>query len=172
MVIWIIGLAGAGKTSIAKALYQQMKQNAPATIMVDGDMIREVMGEDLGHTLEDRRKNGWRICRLCRYLDSQNVNVICATLSQFHEQQQWNRDTYSSYFEVLLDVPMETLIARDQKGLYSGARSGKIKDVVGVDMPFPLPLNPDLVIKNNEPLSDFSAIAGTILAKVHGRGLV
>ena len=163
MVIWIIGLAGAGKTTIAKALYTRLKTEDRATVMLDGDAIREIFAGDLGFTLEDRRRNGWRICRMCKYLDDQGINVVCATLSQFHEQQDWNRENFSQYFEVYLEVDMNVLIRRDQKGLYSGALAGKISNVVGVDMPFPRPISPDLCLTNSEPVEQFSGFVDQIL---------
>lgn len=163
MVFWIIGLAGAGKTTIAKALYSDLKAKDHSTVLLDGDAIREIMDGDLGFSLEDRRKNGWRICRMCHYLDKQGINVVCATLSQFHEQQAWNRENLSDYYEVFVDVDMEVLIHRDQKGLYSGALAGRVANVVGVDMPFPPPELPDLIIKNSEPVSDFSPYVKKIL---------
>jgi adenylyl-sulfate kinase len=163
MVIWLIGLAGAGKTSIGKALYQRLKADNPSTVFLDGDQVREIMGNDLGHTLEDRRRNGWRICRLCSYLEQQGIDVICATLSQFHEQQAWNRRNFARYFEVFVDVPLDVLIRRDQKGLYSGALAGTIRDVVGVDMPFPPPLAPDLILQNGEHNEKFLSMAETII---------
>ena len=164
MVFWIIGLAGAGKTTIAKALYAKLKASEPSTVLLDGDSIREIMGGDLGFTLEDRRRNGWRICRMCKYLDEQGINVICATLSQFHDQQDWNRANLSDYFEVFVDVDMEVLVRRDQKGLYSGALAGSISNVVGVDMLFPPPISPDLVLKNSESVSEFSSFVEKIQA--------
>lgn len=163
MVFWIIGLAGAGKTTIARALYEKLKSKEPATVFLDGDAIREIMGGDLGYTVEDRRRNGWRICRLCNLLDTQGINVVCATLSQFHDQQDWNRKNYSKYFEVYIDVDMEVLINRDQKNLYSKAIAGLISNVVGIDMPFPAPVNPDIVLQNSEPLSDFSGFINEII---------
>jgi adenylylsulfate kinase-like enzyme len=169
MVVWLIGLAGAGKTSIGRALYKLVRDRDPATVFIDGDHVRNIMGHDLGYSLEDRRANGWRICRLCAYLDQQNINVVCATLSQFHDQQQWNRAEYSRYFEVFVDVPMETLVRRDQKGLYTGALAGTVKNVVGVDMPFPAPLAPDLVLANGEPVDDFGLLAGRIFAELSER---
>lgn len=163
MVFWIIGLAGAGKTTIAKSLYTRLKQENPSTVLLDGDAIREIMGGDLGFTLEDRRRNGWRICRMCKYFDDQGINVVCATLSQFHEQQNWNREHFSRYFEVYLDVDMNILVQRDQKGLYSSALAGKISNVVGVDMPFPLPISPDLQLDNSTPNDHFSKFVDKIL---------
>lgn len=164
MVIWIIGLAGAGKTSVGRALHALLKESGRPVAFLDGDHVREMMDNDLGHTLEDRRRNGRRMSRICHYLDSQGIDVVCATLSQFDEHQSWNRANNSRYFEVYLDVPMAVLEQRDQKGLYSGARDGKIKDVVGVDMPFPPPKNPDLVIGHNGDAP--AAIAQSILTGI------
>jgi adenylylsulfate kinase len=169
MVIWLIGLAGAGKTSIGGALCQALRRSQPATVFLDGDQVREIAGGDLGYSLEDRRLNGWRICRLCRYLDAQGMNVVCATLSQFPEQQQWNRATYSRYFEIFIDVPMEVLIERDQKQLYSRVLAGTVRNVVGVDMPFTPPAAPDLVLRNAKPVIDFALIAEPVLATMRER---
>jgi len=107
------------------------------------------MGDDLGHTVKDRRKNAWRICHLCEYLDNQGIDVVCAILSIFHDTQEWNRDHYSQYFEVFIEVPMEILIERDQKGLYSGALNGEITNVVGVDIPFEPPPCADIIVDNS-----------------------
>lgn len=131
--------------------------------MLDGDAIREIMGKDLGFTLDDRRRNGWRICRICKYLSDQGINVVCATLSQFNDQQEWNRSNLNNYFEVYLEVDINVLIKRNQKGLYSGALAGKINNVVGIDMPFPPPLAPDLRLVNNAPKDDFSLFVAQIL---------
>lgn len=165
MVFWIIGLAGAGKTTIAKALYSKLKQEDPSTVLLDGDAIREIMGGDLGFTLDDRRRNGWRICRICKYLSDQDINVVCATLSQFHDQQEWNRSNLNNYFEVYLEVDMDVLIERDQKGLYSGALAGEINNVVGIDMAFSPPYAPDLRLANSVtvPRDGFSLFADRIL---------
>jgi adenylylsulfate kinase-like enzyme len=164
MVIWIIGLAGAGKTTVGRALHALLQQGGRPVAFLDGDHAREMMDNDLGHTLEDRRKNGRRMSRICHYLDSQGIDVVCATLSQFDEHQSWNRASNSRYFEVYLDVPMEVLVARDQKGLYSSALAGRIKDVVGVDMPFPPPKNPDMVIRSTDAPD---VMARNILAEIH-----
>jgi adenylylsulfate kinase len=169
MVIWLIGLAGSGKTTIGRALYQRMKAANPATLFLDGDHVREIMGEDLGHTIGDRRRNGQRICNLCRFFDGQGMDVVACVLSLFHDQQEQNRRDLKDYFEVYVDVPMDVLEARDQKRLYSGARAGRIKDVVGVDIPFAPPRRPDLVIENGRPCADFGVHAEAILAAVARR---
>ena len=151
MVIWIIGLAGAGKTTIGHQVYQRLRVTKPNIVFLDGDHVRSIMGNDLGYTIEDRRTNAWRICHLCQYLDQQGIDVVCAILSLFHETQEWNRRYFSQYFEVYIEVSMKVLQVRDQKGLYSKALVGQIENVVGIDIPFNPPLRPNLVIDNGQP---------------------
>ena len=83
MVIWIIGMAGAGKTVIGEALYRKMKTQHSNLVFIDGDVIRQVWGDKVGHTIPERKKNADRICRLCQMLDSQSIHVICSILSIF-----------------------------------------------------------------------------------------
>lgn len=163
MVTWIIGLAGAGKTTIGRALYSELKPKHPNLVFLDGDTVRKVMGEDLGHTLEDRKKNADRVCRLCSMLESQNIHVICAILSIFPESQEWNRQNYRQYYEVYIDVDKETLIKRDQKGLYSKALKGEIKNVVGFDIEFKAPLKADMIVKNDMQKLEFKELARQII---------
>lgn len=169
MVIWLIGLAGAGKTTVGRALYDQIKALDRATVFLDGDHVREIMGNDLGHSLEERRQNGLRVSRLCHYLDRQGINVVCAILSLFEEQQRWNRETYSDYFEVFIDVPMDVLATRDQKGLYSGAKEGRIPNVAGVDIEFRPPAHPDMVVRNDRELSQIDSTVAAVLDRVTAR---
>ena len=145
MVIWLIGMSGAGKTTLARALHDQLKSEHANLVMLDGDVIRDVF-PDVDHSVEGRRRNAERISQLCRLLDSQGINVIAAVLSIFPDWQRWNRENFSRYFEIFLDIPLETLKQRDEKGLYAAAMAGKMKDVVGMDIPFPPPANPDLVL--------------------------
>lgn len=166
MVIWIIGLSGAGKTTIGREVFEIIKLRKPNVVFLDGDHVRTIMGEDLGHSVVDRRANAWRICRICQFLDDQNIDVVCCILSLFHDTQKWNRATYSQYFEVYIEVSMDVLEARDQKGLYSGAKANKIRDVVGIDIPFVPPMCPDLVLANGEPLQNPRALAEEILSKM------
>lgn len=164
MVIWIIGMSGAGKTSIATEVHRLLRTEGRPVVLIDGDVIRDVFGGDADHSLQGRRKNADRICRLCRFLETQGIDVVCAILSIFHESQAWNRRHLKEYFEVFVRVPFDHLVARDSKGLYQKALDGQMKNVVGVDIPFEPPPQPDLVIDNNQPIEDFSAYAKRILA--------
>jgi adenylylsulfate kinase-like enzyme len=163
MVIWLIGLSGVGKTVIGKEVYNLLRAKRPNVIFLDGDTMREIMGGDLGYTLEDRLNNAWRICRLGKYLDSQGIDVVCGILSIFPETQRWNHENIPHYFEVYIRAPLETLIQRDSKGLYRRALTGEIKNVVGMDIEFPLPPNPDLIVDNDIMLTSLEPIARRIL---------
>jgi adenylylsulfate kinase len=168
MVIWIVGLAGSGKTVIGRELCKLLKNSYSNTVFVDGDDIRSIFKHDRSegdYSLESRKKNAERICEICAWLDKQGVNVVCSVLSIFEESRRWNRRTYSEYFEVFINVSMEVLKARDQKGLYSGAAAGNIKNVVGFDIQFEVPESPDMVIDNNMKTDNFSGFAKKIYEK-------
>lgn len=160
--IWIIGLAGAGKTTIGRAVATRLRHRDAATVMLDGDELRRLAGDDLGHSLADRERNGWRMARMCAFLNAQGVNVVCGILSLFPAQRAWNRANLPGYLEVLIEVPMAELERRDQKGLYSGARAGTTKDVAGIDLPFARP-DAHLVVANAGPVTDCDAIADRIV---------
>ena len=143
-VFWVTGLAGAGKTTIGTALYEKIRQTSAQTVLLDGDVMREVFGNDLGYTAEDRFKCAMRYSRLCRLLSVQGINVICCTISMFDDVRKWNRDNIATYMEIYVKVDDETLLMRNQKELYNSG-----VDVVGVSVEAQLPSNPHLIIENN-----------------------
>lgn len=166
MIIWIIGMPGSGKTSIGSNLFVQLKKTHSNCVFIDGDDIRNIMMNDLGHSIDERKINANRIRNLCKHLDSQNINVICSILSLFEEDRAWNRLNYQEYFEVYLDVPIEIIKTRDQKGLYS------LKDqqnVVGQDIKFNPPQNPDLIIESYENHTTISGATKLILKHIKHR---
>ena len=173
MVIWLIGLSGAGKTTIGRQVFETWKSEAPNTVFVDGDDIRALFNNDQGedaYTLEGRRLNAKRITGLCSWLDRQGINVVCSILSLFPEMRRENRNLFSGYFEVYLKVPMDELNRRDSKGLYAAAKRGEMQNVVGIDIPFPEPDVADLVIENSGPGADPKTLANEILAKAMKAG--
>lgn len=149
IVYWITGLSGAGKTTIGKMLYEKVKAKCPNTVFLDGDMLRKVFGDDLGYSMEDRRKCAMRYSRLCAMLQVQGMNVICCTISMFDSVRDWNRQNIQNYKEIYVKVSMETLRRRDQKGLYSGTTAESEKEIVGVHMDIEEPKYPDLILQND-----------------------
>ena len=149
MVIWITGLSGSGKTTLASKVYKNIKEDYNNTILLDGDIIREALNNSFGYTFEERHIGARQIHGLCNMLDKEEIIVICATMSLFHDIQELNKQKFSKYLEVFLDVEMEELIKRDQKQLYSKALSGLENNVVGVNLKYEQPINPHLHLVNN-----------------------
>jgi adenylylsulfate kinase len=168
MVVWVIGLSGAGKTTVAREIYGRLKASHPNTVLLDGDLVREALGNDLGHTVEDRRRNAQRLTGMCRLLSEQGIHVVCAVLSIFREGQRWNRAHLRDYAEVYVEASFEALVARDPKGLYRAALGGKVTHVVGVDIPFELPEQPDFVIKNDGTLEELVTRAAGVVEHLPG----
>lgn len=150
MVIWLIGLAGSGKTTVGREVYARWKAKDRSTVFVDGDEVRDIFRHNRGdepYSVEGRRQNAERIASLCAWLDRQDINVVCCILSIFEETRDWNRANYSDYFEVYLHAPETALSSR--RHLYQEAEQGRMCNVVGVDIPFTPPANPDLVIDSS-----------------------
>lgn len=164
MVLWLIGLSGAGKTTLAQLVYNKLKPSIPNLVLLDGDVLRDVFGNDVDHTIEGRNRNANRLSHLSRFLATQNIHVIAAVLSIFPEWQRWNRANIPEYSEVYLRASLGVLTKRDKKGLYGPALRGKMENVVGVDITFPEPLNADIVIDNNEERSDFDDMVLQIMS--------
>src|ERR1700683_1640462 len=166
-VYWITGLSGAGKSTVGKELWRRLRAIGHAAVLLDGDTVREAIAEDLGHTAANRRQSAMRNARLCRLLSSQGIDVICPTISLFHDVQRWNRANIPGYCEIYLRVPMDELRRRDPKGIYAAAHRGELRDVVGLDVPAELPESPDLVLDNFGAL-DGAAAVERILAEFGG----
>jgi glutamine kinase len=147
-VFWITGLSGAGKTTLGQELGNRLRAAGRPVIFLDGDALRAVIAEDLGHSADHRRQSAMRNARLCRLLAEQGADVVCATISLFHEVQRWNRENIPGYYEIYLQVPIDELRCRDSKGLYARSQAGDVRDVVGIDVPAETPLAPDLVLDN------------------------
>lgn len=147
-LVWITGLAGSGKTTIAKRVYEQVKKKQTNVFFLDGDIFREILGGSSGYTREDRFDVAMQISRMCKCLVEQNINVICSTISLFKEVHEFNRKNIKNYYEILIDCDMKELIKRDKNGIYSRALKGELNNVVGVDISFHKPTNCDLIVDN------------------------
>lgn len=164
MVIWAIGISSSGKTTVSKLVYERLKPILPNLVRLDGDIIREVFDNDADYSIEGRRKNAKRLSRLSKFLSDEGLHVITAVLSIFPEWQTWNRKNIPGYAEVYLKVSVETAARRDKNNLYLPALEGKVKNVVGVDIPFPEPANCDLIIDNNQDRDDFDELVQKVMS--------
>lgn len=167
MIIWITGMSGSGKTTLGTEIIRLLREREiNNAVLIDGDNFRRFFSVDLGYSLEDRKENERRIYQLCSYLDSQNIHVICAVLSLFPEYEELNRKNFDNYCEIYIDVPFSLLVnQRDYKGLYREALTGKKTNVVGVDIKFDVPKNPDIVISNTASKEDFLLNAQKIITR-------
>src|SRR4051812_9173537 len=104
-IFWITGLALSGKSTTARLLARQLRTMSPAVVLLDGDELREIYGDGLGHGPEDRRTIALRNSRLCRLLSNQGIDVVCATISLFRDCQKWRREHIRRYYEIYLRVP-------------------------------------------------------------------
>ena len=143
-VYFFTGLSGAGKTTIGGLFHSRLKARKPNVVWLDGDQYRPVFTEDVGYTQEDRLRGAKRVFRVCKMLSDQGIDVVCCSISMYSEVREWNRANIENYKEVYIKVKKETLLKRNQKGLYTSG-----KNVVGVDIPFDEPKFSDVVVEND-----------------------
>lgn len=157
-VYWFTGLAGAGKTSIGKRFQKKLiSETSSKSVFLDGDELREAFGNKFGHSLEERRYLAHSYSRLCYLISKQGIDVVCCTISMFNSCREWNRCNIIKYKEIFITTSIEVLQKRNQKDLYKGENNKTAKDVVGINMQYELPLNPDITI-NNDGLFDVDEI--------------
>ncbi len=146
MVVWVTGLSGAGKTTVCSALYQRLKPSIPELVLLDGDIVRRAFGQDLTHSIADRRRQVHRLQGMSKVLVEQGLVVIVAVLYSSQDLLSWNRENLPNYFEVYLKTSMELVRERDNKDLYARAFRGEMPNVVGVDIDWIEPTKPDLEV--------------------------
>jgi len=151
--LWIIGPSAAGKTTISKLIYKNLKKKFSNLIIVDGDQIRDLYEKNLGYDKISRSKNTFRYINLVKWLNSHDISSIVAVISPFEKDREACRKEIKNYYEVYLESSLEVRIKRDKKKLYLPALNGKKKFVIDVDIPFEKPKNCDLSFntENKEP---------------------
>jgi len=152
---WITGFSGAGKTTVAVALRDRLREAGITPVLLDGDRLRAVLAPDAGHEPADRVRLAFTYGRLCAELAGQGLVVICATISMFHAVRDWNRAHIPGYREIYLKVPVAERQRRDPKGLYAAA-DGRM---AGLDHAAEEPARPDLVLENHGSLGAAAAVA-------------
>ncbi|NCE66400.1 adenylyl-sulfate kinase [Pseudoflavonifractor sp. 524-17] len=143
-VYFFTGLSGEGKTTLGGMFFRRLKARKPNAVLLDGDQIRPVFCEDIGYTDESRLKGAQRAFRLCRMLAEQGIDVVICSISMYSSVRTWGRENIENYRAIYIKFKRETLLRRNQKGLYTSG-----KNVVGVDLPFDEPQFSDMVIEND-----------------------
>lgn len=169
-VLWMTGLSGAGKTTIAMELLRQLENRNLKLERLDGDVVRESLTRDLGFTKEDREKNIERVTFVAKLLSRNNVGCICSFISPYQAIRDRVRANTTNFLEVFVDAPLDVVINRDVKGLYKKALAGEIPNFTGVSDPFEAPANPDIHVRTDQQTVEESA--NFIIAELEKRGLI
>ena len=145
--VWLTGLSGAGKSSIARGLREHFSDNGLLNLTVlDGDELRKSLWQDLGFTREDRNTNVRRIGFLGKTLTHYGIPNTVAIISPYRQIRQEVREMIHAFLEVYVSCPLEVCEARDAKGLYAKARKGEIKMFTGINDPYEAPENPEVTV--------------------------
>ena len=147
VTVWFTGLSGAGKTTIAERLEQELRDRGRKVEIMDGDVVRTNLSKGLGFSKEDRDINIRRIGFVCRLLARNGVIAIGAAISPYRDiRDEIRAESGGDFVEVYAKCSIEELTRRDVKGLYEKALSGEIKNFTGVSDPYEEPLNPEIVL--------------------------
>ncbi|MBH5319441.1 adenylyl-sulfate kinase [Paenibacillus sp. GSMTC-2017] len=146
-MIWLTGLSGSGKSTIAEALKQQIENS----YILDGDTLRKGINSDLQFSEEDRLEVGRRIGEIGKILLDANLNVIVASISPYRSTRDKVRSLIGdSYMEVYVQCSLEVCEKRDPKGLYKQARAGLVKHFTGIDSPYEVPVHPEVIVETDK----------------------
>jgi adenylylsulfate kinase len=155
-VVWLTGLSGAGKTTIAHALAERLKSAGYKVEILDGDVVRQHFSKGLGFSKEDRIENIKRVAYVAHLLARNGVVVIVALISPYREGRNYARQLIGDFVEVYVKCPLNVLIERDVKGLYAKALRGEIQNFTGISDPYEPPENPEVVVETDKETVDES----------------
>lgn len=150
-VVWLTGLSGSGKSTIANALEVMLHQRKIRTFVLDGDNVRHGLNADLGFTETDRAENIRRVAEVTKLFVDAGMVTIVSFISPFEAERSLAKEIIgeSDFFEVFVDAPMVVVEKRDTKGLYAKARAGLLPNFTGVDSPYEIPTNPNLRVESS-----------------------
>lgn len=169
-VLWMTGLSGAGKTTIALILEKELHARGAKAERLDGDVVRESLTSDLGFSADDRRKNIERVTFVAKLLSRNNVGCVCSFISPYQSVRDHVREQTTNFLEVFIDAPLEVVIDRDVKGMYKKAIAGEIPNFTGISDPFEAPENPDIHVRTDQQTPAESA--AYILSRLEELGYI
>ena len=167
-VLWLTGLSGSGKSTIANAIEKKLAGMNRHTFLLDGDNVRHGLNKDLGFTDADRIENIRRVGEVARLMTDAGLIVITAFISPFRAERTMVREMMQpgEFVEVFIDTPLNIAEQRDVKGLYAKARAGELKNFTGIDSPYETPENPEIIIDTTQ--MDIETAADKIIQVLMG----
>ena len=167
LCLWMTGLSGAGKSTLANALEQELNKMGNHTYILDGDNLRHGLNSDLGFSEADRNENVRRSAEAAQLMVDAGLIVIVGLISPFKQERDWARSLFKDdqFKEIYISTSLQECEQRDTKGLYKKARQGEVKDFTGIDSPYELPENPDVMIDTQD--KSVSECMQLILEKVN-----
>ncbi len=150
-VVWFTGLSGSGKSTISVELEKELYHAGIRTFRLDGDNIRHGLNKNLGFSPEDRKENIRRIGEVSKLMVEAGMITLAAFISPYREDRNEIRNLLEEgeFIEVFVDASLETCESRDPKGLYKKVREGEIAGFTGIDAPYELPENPEIIVDTN-----------------------
>ncbi len=145
-VIWLTGIPGSGKTTLAIDLEKYYQKNSLPVEILDGDEIRKTLSKDLGFSPEDRKEHNRRVIFVAQILSKNGVTTIIPIISPYRETRDFARKEIPNFVEVWVKTSVDECIKRDPKGLYKKALAGEIKNLTGLQAPYEEPQNAELIL--------------------------
>ncbi|RDS88073.1 adenylyl-sulfate kinase [Pseudomonas fluorescens] len=172
LVLWLTGLSGAGKTTVANAIELALVERGRHTYLIDGDNVRMGLCRDLGFTDADREENIRRVAEVSRLFVDAGLIVITSFISPFERDRALAREVIGAemFKEVFIDAPLSECERRDPKGLYVKARKGLIKKFTGIDSIYEPPRAPDIHLNTLD--DDVSTVVSKVMEYLDARALV
>jgi len=168
--IWLTGLSGSGKTTIAKHIAKELHQAGILTEVLDGDNIRLGINKNLSFSVEDRMENIRRTAEICKLFVNSGIVTICCLVSPTKKIRSLAKEIIgeNDFYDVFINASLTTCEKRDTKGLYQKARAGEITDFTGISSPFETPENPSLVLDTDGKsiVESSSILLNEILPKI------
>lgn len=152
-VVWITGLPGSGKSTIARGLEKELRTRGLKVEVFDGDEVRKNLSKGLGFSKEDRDTHNKRVIYVCKLLTRNGVNAIVSLISPYRSTRAYAREQLPKFVEVYLKCSLEECIRRDPKGLYKKALAGEITNMTGIQDPYEEPLNPEVTLNTENDTS-------------------
>jgi adenylylsulfate kinase len=151
LVIWLVGLSGSGKSTMARGLENALFEKGYITQLLDGDNLRSGINSNLGFSVEDRKENIRRAAEISKLFANSGIITICSLISPTEEIRAMAREIIGEkYFEVFVSCSLEVCESRDVKGLYKKARSGQISNFTGINAPFEPPRHAELTLHTDK----------------------